>query len=1054
MFDRTHRSPVAVRRAALIAVTLAAAVGVTIAHLPEASACSASPPPPDCGVSLNCSLQMAESITAAGNPQGQMPALLYLTVTGNDPRCPSRGTVDVNLGAECLDPTTGQQAAAGGSGSLTTTVSEGQIVPVNVPISFQSGGARLCSMSGTARVRLSSGQTATASCSPQNVCLVPPGNSSEPAVQVRVADSTVAAAGPGQPLTSTYEIVNNSNATFTGRLTVEMTNGNASPQTSSVPPPDPDPDVVCTQQNPDPPEEPADCSEVDPDPICGCDDKTYSNQCVLDNAGVQKLHNGPCEAPFSEASGFAVADTNGDVFPATIAMEGESVDACLPLPGNPALQTSSQSSRDINSLAPGEVRRFRVLSRSWHLCRDGSCSQATVRLSGALSDQTFISACAGSSVIVDSSQAVNTDQCADGSVDTPGLTPFVPPDVDDDGIDDDTEILNGTDPNSDDTDGDGVSDARELFEGTDPTEADSDGDGLTDSEELNDYHTDPTSADTDGDGLDDGDEVNTYGTDPRMTDTDGDGLSDYDEVNTYNTDPTMADTDGDGLTDYTEIQMGTDPLDDDTDGDGVIDGIEHRVGTDPLVDDADPADYVDSDGDGLTDSEEAVAGTDPNNADSDGDGLQDGEEVNIYGTDPNMVDTDGDGLSDYDEVHLYHTNPNSADTDGDGLSDGDEINTYGTDPNQADTDRDGLTDGDEVNYYGTDPLDGDTDGSGASDGDEVSHGFDPTDGSDDAYFTGSLNGKAGVTLTGSEPDLSTVVLLDETSFSVPTGRKTATAKNLSPKVGRIESTIDAAAQSWTPGSTIEITETFNLFPKEDSSPYTIERLEMGPKATGPQHDGSYFLGMGQVWLSSSPYTVFDVMYQGSVWTKDPASKRFERQTIESFHFDTVGDKLTVTYSFKAPSYQPERVYLMHDVNGYERKGVELACDDNTDDDNDGFVDCDDSDCAGESVCDNPGGDTGTGSDAGTNADAGNSTPDTGNNGGSDAGNNGGADAGNFDASSRYQGDIRNDGGCSCRTVDTAPAHRMVFVLAAALGLLGLALRRRRSQTPERARIDD
>ena len=138
-----------------------------------------------------------------------------------------------------------------------------------------------------------------------------------------------------------------------------------------------------------------------------------------------------------------------------------------------------------------------------------------------------------------------------------------PVDSDGDGVTDEQEIANGTDPNSADTDGDGVSDAEELELGTDPLSADTDGDGLTDGDETNSYGTDPTKADTDGDGLSDYDEVITYKTDATSADgdVDGDGVSDVDEINTYNTDPTNADSDGDGFNDGQEIDMGTNPLD-------------------------------------------------------------------------------------------------------------------------------------------------------------------------------------------------------------------------------------------------------------------------------------------------------------------------------------------------------------------------------------------------------------------------------------------------------------------------------------------------------------
>ena len=57
-----------------------------------------------------------------------------------------------------------------------------------------------------------------------------------------------------------------------------------------------------------------------------------------------------------------------------------------------------------------------------------------------------------------------------------------------------------------DSDGDGVSDEQEAADGTDPNKADSDDDGLTDGEEKK-LGTNPNEADSDGDGVNDGDEL-------------------------------------------------------------------------------------------------------------------------------------------------------------------------------------------------------------------------------------------------------------------------------------------------------------------------------------------------------------------------------------------------------------------------------------------------------------------------------------------------------------------------------------------------------------------
>ena len=82
----------------------------------------------------------------------------------------------------------------------------------------------------------------------------------------------------------------------------------------------------------------------------------------------------------------------------------------------------------------------------------------------------------------------------------------------------------------DDPDDDGLTNDEEDEEGTDPVDPDTDDDGLTDGEEVNDHGTDPLDPDTDDDGLTDGEEVNDHGTDPLDPDTDDGGTSDGVEV--------------------------------------------------------------------------------------------------------------------------------------------------------------------------------------------------------------------------------------------------------------------------------------------------------------------------------------------------------------------------------------------------------------------------------------------------------------------------------------------------------------------------------------------
>ena len=120
-----------------------------------------------------------------------------------------------------------------------------------------------------------------------------------------------------------------------------------------------------------------------------------------------------------------------------------------------------------------------------------------------------------------------------------------------------------------DTDGDNLPDWWELATAGDLTtltslSQDADGDGLSNELEYADL-TNPTVADTDGDGLSDGAEVNLDGTSPVNTDTDGDGMPDGWEVTYGTSSPVISnaydDLDGDRFPNVFEYAKSTNPSD-------------------------------------------------------------------------------------------------------------------------------------------------------------------------------------------------------------------------------------------------------------------------------------------------------------------------------------------------------------------------------------------------------------------------------------------------------------------------------------------------------------
>jgi hypothetical protein len=237
-------------------------------------------------------------------------------------------------------------------------------------------------------------------------------------------------------------------------------------------------------------------------------------------------------------------------------------------------------------------------------------------------------------------------------------------DSDSDGLSDGLEVNTYlTNPALADSDGDSYNDSYEVTEGSDPNDYnelppndDFDDDGLTNNlEAIN--GTNPRNSDTDGDGLSDEYEVNNSSTNPNDDDSDSDGLSDYNEIINYSTDPNNIDSDDDDLSDYFEIiNYSTDPNDADTDDDGLSDGYEVNISL------SNPRD-LDSDDDGLSDGYEVnISSTNPNDDDGDDDGLEDGEELFLHTTNPHLADTDNDGLLDWYEINVFMTIATNADS--------------------------------------------------------------------------------------------------------------------------------------------------------------------------------------------------------------------------------------------------------------------------------------------------------------------------------------------------------------------------------------------------------
>ena len=276
-------------------------------------------------------------------------------------------------------------------------------------------------------------------------------------------------------------------------------------------------------------------------------------------------------------------------------------------------------------------------------------------------------------------------------------------------IDENTEIELKPAEKDPDLDDDGVPNESDAFP-NDPTEdTDTDGDGIGNN----------TDNDDDNDGVADGNDAFPLDPDEKV-DTDNDGVGN-------NADD---DDDGDGVLDDDDDF----PLDSGASDATDVDADGWAVGQDPDDnDDTNPGiQFVDTDNDGLADS----GGLNPDD-DDDNDGVADAEDGpgGSFALNPNeQSDQDGDGFGDNSDDDIdgdgrpNHTNGNSVRNDDASVATTTRDRFPRNSNEWADTDRDGIgnnadddDDNDNVSdtdetAAGTDPLKRDTDGDGALDG--------------------------------------------------------------------------------------------------------------------------------------------------------------------------------------------------------------------------------------------------------------------------------------------------------------------------------------------------
>jgi hypothetical protein len=159
----------------------------------------------------------------------------------------------------------------------------------------------------------------------------------------------------------------------------------------------------------------------------------------------------------------------------------------------------------------------------------------------------------------------------------------------------------------------------------------------------------------------------------------------------------------------------------------------------------------------------------------------------------------------------------------------------------------------------------------------------------------------------------------------------------------------------TPGQTVTVTASFDIDLVGEDGGYEVNEIVVGSKYQPEPEEGEApaksFVGQGRIQVSTSPYTEITTQYQATVWTVDAETQELHALTITEYDLVANESGIVAEFSFIAPEYSVDKIHISHDLRGYVWEDYETACEDLSDNDNDGLVDCDDPDCDGHPGCD-------------------------------------------------------------------------------------------------------
>jgi MYXO-CTERM domain-containing protein len=209
---------------------------------------------------------------------------------------------------------------------------------------------------------------------------------------------------------------------------------------------------------------------------------------------------------------------------------------------------------------------------------------------------------------------------------------------------------------------------------------------------------------------------------------------------------------------------------------------------------------------------------------------------------------------------------------------------------------------------------------------------------------------AGLRLQGTNNGTDLAVFLDGTDASSGSATHEIDVHNISETQGRIKEDIHLGSAP-SAGTTIELISTFKTQAGNGEGLAAITELSIGDKYSPDETVAHSFIGLGEAVVAGSPNAMFQLQLQESIWAIDPVNGETVEVPIESGGFEVVDETVyTVTIRFIVPESEAVSYVLTHDIRAFALTDFEVDCSDETDNDNDGLIDCDDDDCAQHPAC--------------------------------------------------------------------------------------------------------